>query len=269
MVIGQKKLIKTIDQLVENQFPRFCIVVGANGSGKKMISEYISKKLKLNFVICGTKVDEIRQIIQMAYTQKVPAMYVFPDTDNMSIIAKNALLKITEEPPTNAYIIMTLCDINKTLPTLISRGVLLTIEPYTKVNIKEFLKEYNYDLKEKETELLINICNTPGDINTLISYGLTDFYEYCIQVLENIAVVDGANAFKIAQKLAVKDDGWDIRLFLDTISVIALEALIDTKDKAYHEVIKLCSKYKSELSITGINKQFLIDEWIIQIRKVL
>ena len=39
----------------------------------------------------------------MAYKQTKPIMYVFKDCDNMSNAAKNALLKVAEEPPQQAY----------------------------------------------------------------------------------------------------------------------------------------------------------------------
>lgn len=269
MIIGQTRLRGQIDKLLESSFPRFSIISGPKGSGKKLFAEYIANRLEISPVYCGLKIDEVREMIQTAYTQKVPALYIFPDTDNMSINAKNSLLKVTEEPPVNSYFLMTVVDKNKALGTILSRGVMFNIDPYTPADIRALIKEFNYELKTEDELLIQDICQSPGDINTLVSYKVSDFYDYCERVLDNISEVEGANAFKIAGMLDTKGEGWDIRLFFETMSVIALHRLKCTKDLRYYNCIKVCSKYKRDLSITGINKQILIDAWILEMRKVL
>jgi hypothetical protein len=273
MIIGQKNLLQQIDNLIENNFPRFSILHGPKGSGKKLISAYIAEKLGITLVPCGIKVDEVRQVIQAAYTDKIPSLYLFPDADNMSLNAKNAMLKITEEPPTNSYFIMTVCDTNRMLGTILSRGVLFNIDPYTPQDIMDCIEEMNLIAVLHEPKLVSQICQAPGDIDTLISYNIDAFYEFCEQVLDNISEVDGANAFKIGLRLDTKGTGeggtYDLRLFFNTISIIALNRLKQEKEQNYYEVIKLCSKFKQELNITGISKLSLIDNWIMEMRKVL
>ncbi len=57
----------------------------------------------------GNKVDDdVRNIISMAYKQTKPIMYVFKDCDNMSNAAKNALLKVIEEPHNRLTFVMLL-----------------------------------------------------------------------------------------------------------------------------------------------------------------
>lgn len=266
-IVGQKNLLDILDKQIENGFPRFSIIVGDIGSGRKTISKYIAEKLNLSYVECDTKIETVREVIASSYTYKTKSLYVFANCDNMHINAKNALLKITEEPPENAYFIMTVQDKNQILNTLISRASVFLIEPYNVEDINEFILMQNIS-DETERDILLNICQNPSDINKVISYGVSEFYEYCERVLDNIGLVEGSNAFKITNKLQVKEDGWDIKLFLNTISNIALERIKQTFYQPYVDVIKICSKYNQELS-RGYNKRFLIDAWVLSMREVL
>ena len=268
-IVGQKNILKEINNLIENGFPKFIILIGKKGSGKKYISQYISEKLNIPIVPCSNKVEDIRNVILESYQQRNETIYLFSDVDNMSINAKNALLKVTEEPSKSSYFIMTVKDKNNVLPTILSRGIVLNIEPYTIKDINNVLDLYNYNLSKKEKDIILNICNVPGEIDILLSYGISDFYSYCERVIDNIAEVDGSNAFKILDNLDVKGTGWDLQIFLDTVSYICLERLKNEKFLGYAECIKICSKYKRQLNIVGINKQMLMDAWILDVRKVL
>ena len=62
-MIGQTKLLDKIDKLTTN-FPRFVMLVGGRGSGKKLICNEIAKKLGYPLVSMGTGVDEVREVIQ-------------------------------------------------------------------------------------------------------------------------------------------------------------------------------------------------------------
>lgn len=98
-MIGQERSLTKIDRMIEIGFPRFSIICGETGSGKKTIAKTIAKKLNAHLIISEIKVDNIREIIDLAYKQSEPTLYLIPDTDKMSNAAKNALLKVTEEPP--------------------------------------------------------------------------------------------------------------------------------------------------------------------------
>ena len=68
-MIGQKKVLRYIDNLIKKGFPRFIIITGTKGQGKTELAIEISKKLKISFCHIGTKIDDIREMIEMAYKQ--------------------------------------------------------------------------------------------------------------------------------------------------------------------------------------------------------
>jgi len=270
-MIGQKRLLKKIDTMIDHEtFPRFVINQGAGNCGKKTVSKYIANKLGAQFVVSGIKVDEIRDIILLSYKQSEPTLYLIPDADKMSPAAKNALLKITEEPPRKAYFIMTLQDAASTLETLRSRGTIFSIDPYKPEELLDYLNQNHLVPNESDQKIVLSVCSYPGEIDILARYDIADFYQYIKLVVENIGTVSGANAFKIGTKLAYKDgdSGWNLQLFLKTAMLVFRERMPGDCDQACYDSLKVTSKYLSELTITGINKSSTIDMWILDLREI-
>ena len=268
-MIGQKNLIKQIDWQIEaNCFSRFSIFVGERGSERNEFPTHISKKMNVvNVHGEDVKIETIRSLIENAYKTHDKTIYTIYDADNMSIQAKNALLKITEEPPNNAYFIMTLEDINNALDTIRSRATVYTLEPYSVAEILDYAKTQIGVEKLDGTarNIVADICSTPGDVELLSIYGVVAFYEYVQKVDAHIATVNGANAFKIVDKLALKDeeDKYDLRLFWKAFIRVCS---VDKTLKNY-EGITITSRVLQKLGIRGINKQMLFDDWLLEVRK--
>lgn len=265
-MIGQQHLQSQIKQLIDNDtFPRFSIFVGPKGSGKKTLLLEMFEGIYLE----DNKVDSVRKMIEMVY--KVGnRTFIMPDADTMSVAAKNALLKVIEECPNDNYFIMTLEDENNTLETIRSRGTVFHMDRYTPNEIYQYAKEFtNYTLHDDEWDIIKDVCETPGDVNNLGKYP-REFYDYVQLVVDNIADVSLANAFKIPSKVALKDDaeGYDLRLFWRAfISCCIRDKYV--KNKRVVAAVLITSKYLQQLRIKGINKQMLMDNWIIDVREVL
>jgi hypothetical protein len=269
-VVGQKRLLADLEVLGA-RFPRFSIFIGPVGSGRKLIVQKVAKQLQANLVTLETKVDAIREAIDMAYKQKHPVVYLIADADNMNIAAKNALLKITEEPPRQAYFIMTLTDIGNTLPTLISRGTVFHLAPYTEQELREYAERY--DVGDDQTlDILVNVCITPGEIDQLVGTDILGFYEYVKKVVDNIGKVSGPNAFKIAQALKFKDGepGYDVIFFLRTvIYYYHKQALAMEGDPLQlFKSISTTSECLRAMGYNGINRRSLFDLWILDMRQI-
>ena len=264
-MIGQKKLKAKIQGLkVANLFPHFSIFVGPAGSGKKTF-------LRENFDgiwLEDVKVDSIRKLIDMAYKVR-ERTFIIPDADNMSNAAKNALLKVVEEFPNNNYFIMTLTNEDNTLETIKSRAIMFRMDEYTKQDLVTYAKSKK-DLTVNELDIMYSICMTPGDIDILLNYDITEFFRYVNLVIDNIAQVSTANALKIPNK--VGEDGYDLQLFLRTIGSVCIRRIINMdfdEHSSYMSAYIVTARYLRELQITGINKQMLIDNWVLAMRGVL
>lgn len=273
-MIGQQKIINQIDKLIQSGFPRFIIITGAKGQGKKTLANYISKQLKYLMVISDVKIDSIREIIDLAYKQTEPIIYLIPDADKMSIGAKNSMLKVIEEPPNSAYFILTLESIENTLPTIKSRCIQLDMQSYSGTEKLEFINKLQLNLSDDDKNIILNCCDNCYEISMVNSYGVRDFYNYCKKVCDNIYKVQSANSFKILEKIQLKDEDnkYSPELFLKLVRKIWLDELLtapSVNDKLYyHECITITSTILNKLRINGINKLSLLDMWILAIRKV-
>lgn len=263
-IIGQEKLLKKLNSLIDSRrFPRCSMFIGPEGSGRKTIAKYVADKLSAECVIAETKIDSVRQVIELAHKSHIKTVYVFPDVEKMSINAENALLKLLEEPPNNAYFIITAQSEFNALTTIRSRSVVFRFDNYTVTEITDYcvLNEF------EDSQLLVTICETPGEVQKAVNGNVRELYDYAKLVVDNIAEVSGANALKIGSKIAFKDtdtDKFDLMLFLKAFKAICAVDLTEI----YANWVLITSKYMHELNIRGVNKSMLFDSWVLDCRAV-
>lgn len=269
-MIGQEHLLNDIKYLIDNsKFFRFSIICGPKGSGKKLLCKEISNMMKCTtMIIPDIKADTLRSMIQDAYTIKTKTIYIIPDADDMSLTAKNAILKVVEEPPNNAYFIMTLESLSNTLPTIRSRAAVFAMDNYKITELQEYYKSKVEDYKDTIT-LISDTCQTPGDIDYMLNVGITEFYEYAKKVFDNIAIVNGANAFKIGSNLCLKENttGYDLKLFLRLFKTLCFNQFLQVNDRKYLHAMMITDAAIQKCSYKSVNKQMVFDMWVLDIRK--
>lgn len=282
-MIGQDRLMSQIDDLIEREkFPRFSIIVGEKGMESDDVGRYISCRLDSPCVVLpDVKVDTIRDMIQQAYKSHDKLVYIMPNADNMSISAKNAMLKVIEETPNKVYFAMCLEDLSNTLATIQSRGTVFHMNTPTKDDIANFarsLYKNKKDIDEEVIKIVSNICTTPLDVDTLMKYGVKDFYSYVEKVADNIFTIDGAEVFNLMNKLAYKEDadGYDCRLFLKCLQRVFIDEICDNfaankescGTNCLCSIVKWIGRYMSDLRVRGVNKQMLIDNMVLEMRNI-
>lgn len=281
-MIGQTNLKEQIDNHIKNgKFSRFTIIQGEEGSGKHELVKYIHKRfLEVNSDIvlyeAENSVEAVRKTITDAYNSVgTQIIYVFYNADNMSVSAKNALLKITEEPPKNAYFIMTISNTAKIMDTLFSRANVYTMEPYKNNELFDYTK---MNFPGEEYSGVSVICTTPGEIKEVEcvcngnSAELIKFVEAIVDSLANVTI---ANAFKIANRIALKDtdtDKYSLKTVLHAVSYVIVtrvatgNTLKRDLDK-WVEVLKFTTECASTLERTpAVNKEAILDLWILDFK---
>lgn len=270
-IIGQKKLLSTIDNLIENNnFPRYSIIVGNTGSGKKLITSYIAEGLEALLVPCELSVDSVREVIDLSYSQTSPTLYMWADANKMSAGAKNAVLKVTEEPPQNAYFVMTTDNVNGLLNTLTSRGTVFNINPYTVEDLVSYATLKNIDTKSKEFNTIINISTTPQDIINLSTVDIAQFDKVVNVLCKSVGSINLANTLKISTLLKFKDNDddkekFDPILFMKACMNTFAEFMKEDNKPIYHKFISKTSEYLADMYSKSLNKVCTVDNWLIDL----
>ena len=271
-MIGQTKLKKQVGDILQSgKFPRFSIFIGERGSGRRTFIKEMLLGLG-DYQECDSDVDTVRQVVAQSYMQMASTVYVFSNADDMSVGAKNALLKVTEESPNNAYFVMTLTNAENTLQTIRSRASVFYMDAYTP---NEILEYYHTKTTASDDEIIKSYCNVPGDVDLLCSYDLKEFQKFVQMVIGNVEKVSGANSFKIGNKLNLgvkknqdtqSSDGYDLMLFWKAFRAECLDRLGDDPLK-YVSGINVTSTHMRDSRISGINRQMSFDTWLLDLRK--
>lgn len=287
-MIGQQKLIAQIDDLIErDKFPRFSIVVGERGMEHEDVARYVHTKMGADYIqLPDVKVDTVRIMIQQAYKLHKTTVFCIPSADDMSINAKNAMLKVVEDAPNKAYFIMCLEDLSNTLATIQSRGIVFRMYQPKADEIEDFARSLYVnkdDIDEEEIELYGELCSTPGDVIYFTKHGIINFYKYAEYVAHNVCEVSGAEVFKFSDKLALKDeeDKYDCQLFLKALQLqfwkMCHSAFKQDSDFTYAStcgvncacnIVSCIGRYMQDLRIKGVNKTMLMDNLYLEVRKI-
>lgn len=259
-MIGQQNNIKTLIKWRCNRsVPRFIIIAGDEGSGRLTFAKAILKTINAKGIIMGNSISDVRDTIEQAYYITQPTCYIFRDADDMKNEAKNALLKVVEEPPNNAYFIMTVHNIDNMLDTIRSRGTVIKMEPYTMQELRSV----------SEDELSLEYCNNIGELQ--IPYEEIQRSEDCVDgVLKALRDKSGTRLLKACTQLKAKQtetDKIDCLLFYRVFQKRLYRMFENFELSA--ECIQPLFICKQELTRNTVNKKASIESMLIKILEVL
>lgn len=254
-MIGQKNNIQTLIQWRCNKsVPRFIIIAGNEGSGRLTFAKAILKTINAKGVIMGNSISDVRDTIEQAYYITQPTCYIFRDADDMKNEAKNALLKVVEEPPNNAYFIMTVHNIDNMLSTIRSRGTVIKMEPYTMQELRSV----------SEDELSLEYCNNIGELQ--IPHEEIQRAEDCVDgVLKALKEKSGTRLLKACTQLKAKQtetDKIDCLLFFRVFQK-RLYRMFENFELSF-ECIQPLFICKQELNRNTVNKKASIESMLIK-----
>ena len=278
-MIGQNNIQDTFNKFIENRtIPRFLILTGVKGSGKYTLAKWLTRQMKAYLVEPELSVDAVREVVKNCYKCSGDTVYIFRDADRMSAAAKNALLKVTEEPPRQAYFVLTVQNAENALETLRSRGTVIPMAPYTMQQRQEYLdsllEKSAKSLDGAARSLIVCAADNLGQVERYAAMDVKELSDFCNLVVDKIAVVTGVNAFKIGQRIKIKEDGdgYEPDLFFQMLNHVLMSRIMESDgysySRVYAEMIRICSKYAQELTLVGVKKDATLDMWILEMREV-
>ena len=182
-LVGQENNIDIINKW--STMPNFVIIQGENHSGREFMTLYFCNKFKLHYVPVKNSVKEVRALINVM-SPNSNTVYHFKNFDTATLQAKNALLKVTEEPVPGNYIVITG---GPQLPTLESRARRIIMEPYKLEDMVKYMDPYFSKDVNKE-QLYIAGINTPAKVEYYKKYEkLQNLLTYTLDVFNKITYI--------------------------------------------------------------------------------
>lgn len=257
-IIGQKKNLELIKKWRMNKdFPRFIIIAGDAGSGRFTLAKSIIKSAGLEGIVHECGIDAVRTAIEESYNIATPTLHIFKDADGMSVNAKNALLKVVEEPPKNAYFCMTVRNIDGMLGTIKSRATVIKMEAYTRNELESVTDD------QIKLEYFKNIGQMKIDRKDL------DRAIRCSsEIIESLATLNRSKLFKSATLLKAKKtdtDKIDCDLFMNVFEKNIEENIVRGFCHVSYQDLSIIAKYKRYLNMNTINKKACIESMLLSI----
>lgn len=214
-VIGQKLNLEIIDKWQD--MPNFIIVQGDDNTGRTHLVTYMCEKFGKHYHLVGNSVQNVRELIKLM-VEGSNTVFHFKDFDKASLVAKNALLKITEEPVAGNYIVITG---SSQLQTLESRARRLHMAQYDFGELKPLLTKHYESIDARK---LFNAgFNTPSKILFYKSYeGLNGLLDFAYEIYGRITYIGIEDILKIMSMFEPRYSDIDaVELFLSMlISII-------------------------------------------------
>ncbi len=142
-------------------------------------------------------IDTVREIKSGSYilpNESDKKVIILSDVQDMTVQAQNALLKIFEEPPEHVIFILTCDNINKLLPTIVSRAAIYRVEPLShSLCVSELIKRTDAVSRE-EADMYARLFN--GNLGECIKACSNEEYKNLIWDCVSFVKYSGIDEYK-------------------------------------------------------------------------
>lgn len=291
-IIGHEDIVKHFKSSIElGKVSHAYILNGEKGAGKKTLVSVVTKTLQCEEGgpdPCGKcksclqvesgnqadiiwithekpnviSVDEIREQIvndiQLKPYSSKYKIYVVPDAQMMNPQAQNALLKTLEEPPEYAIVMLLADNVNKFLPTILSRCIVLNFKPVNELSVMDYLVN-QLDIDQEKARFCTDFAqgNLGKAVRLAISTDYKEIKETSIRLLRNIQDMEMDDIIQ-----AVKNMGkykLDITDYIDIMTMWFRDILMVKISNSPNKIIfknefSTMKKQASKMSYEGVEK---------------
>jgi DNA polymerase III subunit delta' len=154
-------------------------------------------------------VDDVRELGDFMHLKAAAGgwrVVVIDSVDELNRYAANALLKVLEEPPAQALIVLVSHAPGRLLPTIRSRCRRLTLGPLEERVMEDLLARYSPELAEDDRRLLIRIADgSIGRALEIVAAGGLDLYRDITGQLLQLPKLDAVALHGLGDRLGHRD----------------------------------------------------------------
>ena len=184
-------------------------------------------------------------------------IYIINEAEKMTTEAQNALLKTIEEPPAYGIIFLLTTNLGKLLPTILSRCVVLNIEPVKDELIKKHLLSLGVEEKQAEFCTAFAMGNVGKAIRVATSDEFNEIKNDCIHMLKyanDMEVYELIGAVKELTKYKLQVYDYLDFMLMWYRDVLFLKATGNANDLIYQEEYSSLNERGKRSSYEGIQK---------------
>jgi DNA polymerase III subunit delta' len=158
------------------------------------------KKLRSEIVVDDTRA--IAGFLRLTPAEGHWRVVILDGADIMNRNAANALLKVLEEPPQRAALLLVSDNPGRLLPTIRSRCRILALKPLPQAVVLEALQRYRPDLPDGDRALLAQLAEgSIGRALELAAAGGIGLYRSLVRLLDGLPEIDGVALHALADRL--------------------------------------------------------------------
>jgi len=181
------------------------------------------------------QIRDLRNFVSQFPNQSPCRTVIIDDAEMMTREAQNALLKVAEEPPASALIILIVQDPERLLPTLRSRFQTIYFAPLGTADVVAWLTEEHKVPKAKAQEVAVRSLGAPGLAWALLrDERFQALHETARRFFE---APPGSRAAFVKELVA--DDEFDLGQFLDAMLVVLAASPRREEPSPWHRILEL------------------------------
>jgi DNA polymerase-3 subunit delta' len=179
------------------------VVSGGHADLLTVERAYDPRRRRLRSEIVVDDVREIASFLRLTPAEGGWRVVIVDGADAMNRNAANALLKILEEPPSRALLLLVAHSPGRLLPTIRSRCRRMALAPLAPVLVRQLLARYRPDLGEPEAEAVAALAGgSIGRALDLAGAGGLELYRSLLGLLDRDAGIDPLALHAFADRLA-------------------------------------------------------------------
>lgn len=174
------------------------------------------KKLRGEIVVDDTR--KVAGFLRLTPAEGQWRVVILDDADLMNRNAANALLKILEEPPQRALLLLVSDNPGRLLPTIRSRCRILALRPLPDALVSGALERYRPDLGLGDRQMLARLGDgSIGRALDLAAAGGIQLYRSLVKLIAQLPDLDGAQLHALADGVLRGDSEEAFRLLSELL----------------------------------------------------
>lgn len=151
----------------------------------------------------------VREFMALTPAEGGWRIVIIDSADEMNKAAANALLKILEEPPPRALLLLVCHAPGRVLATIRSRCRMLSLAPLAQDMVEQVLSQVLPDLEANDRRILARLSDgSPGRASILAQEEGAELQQKLLQIIKSLPTLDIVATYELADRMGKAEGSW-------------------------------------------------------------